>query len=101
VVINFDDFIGCGICIDIFSDVFGFNESETKAFVNNRAVANEECIEQENELSPAATCGVSGHYDIVNLIEASFGELDPKRLNHVPLSVFHGYLTSVRVARHA
>jgi hypothetical protein len=33
-----------------------------------------------NELSPAASCGVSGRYDIDNLIEASFWELDPKRL---------------------
>jgi hypothetical protein len=34
----------------------------------------------KNELSPAASCGVSDRYDIANLIEASFGELDPKRL---------------------
>ena len=33
-----------------------------------------------NELSPAASCGVSDRYDIANLIEAGFGELEPKRL---------------------
>jgi 8-oxo-dGTP pyrophosphatase MutT (NUDIX family) len=33
-----------------------------------------------NELPSAASCCVSDRYDIANLIEAGFGELEPKRL---------------------
>ena len=51
--INFDDCIGCGICIDICSDVFGFDESETNAIIKKRAVENEECVEEAMESCPA------------------------------------------------
>ena len=52
-VINYDDCIGCGSCIDICSDVFGFDETDTYAIVKKRGVVNEGCIEEAMESCPA------------------------------------------------
>lgn len=52
-VINSDDCIGCGSCVDICSDAFGFDESETNAIVKKRGEGNEECIEEAMESYPS------------------------------------------------
>jgi len=48
-VINSNDCIGCGSCGDICSEVFGFDESETRAIVKKQGVGTEECIEEAME----------------------------------------------------
>lgn len=52
-VINSDDCIGCGSCVDIGSEVFGFDESETRSIVKKRGVGAENCIEEAMESCPA------------------------------------------------
>ena len=52
-VINSDDCIGCGSCVDIGSEVFGFDESETRSIVKKWGVGAEECIEEAMEYCSA------------------------------------------------
>jgi len=49
VVINSDDCIGCGSCVDICSDVFSFDETATVAIVKKLGVESEGCIEEAME----------------------------------------------------
>lgn len=52
-VINSDDCIGCGSCVDICLEFFGFDESETRSIVKKRGVGAENCIEEAMESCPA------------------------------------------------
>jgi ferredoxin len=53
VVINSGECIGCGSCVDICSEVFDYNESETRAIVKKQGVRPEECIEEAMESCPS------------------------------------------------
>ena len=53
--IDQDECIGCESCVEICPDVFGFNEGEGKAFVENPEGAPEDAIQEAIDTCPV-TC---------------------------------------------
>jgi ferredoxin len=52
VIIDTEECIGCESCVELCSDVFGFDEDDEKAFVIFPEGGDEECIDEAIETCP-------------------------------------------------
>lgn len=53
VKIDQEECIGCEACVEICPSVFSFDENEGKAYVNEVADANEDCVDEAIASCPA------------------------------------------------
>jgi len=53
VVIDQDECIGCESCVEVCPEVFGFDESEEKAYVIDSSAASEEKIQEAIDSCPS------------------------------------------------
>ena len=54
VIIDQDECIGCGACVELCPDIFAFDDNENKAYVTIPEGGSEECIDEA-----IASCPVS------------------------------------------
>jgi ferredoxin len=54
VIIDQDECIGCGACVELCPDIFAFDDAENKAYVTTPEGGNEGCIDEA-----IASCPVS------------------------------------------
>ncbi|WP_163338821.1 ferredoxin [Desulfopila sp. IMCC35008] len=53
VKIDQDECIGCEACVEICPSVFSFDDDEGKAYVNEAADSNEDCVDEAIASCPA------------------------------------------------
>lgn len=54
VVIDQDECIGCGACVELYPDVFAFNDDENKAYVTTPEGGDQACIDEAIASCPAS-----------------------------------------------
>jgi len=54
VVINEDECLGCGACVELCPEIFAFNDDENKAYVIEAESEDQDCIDEAMASCPAS-----------------------------------------------